>query len=127
MRRAARGQSAPDTTLPIRHVAALREDRRPRQHDLARVIRCRVLAAGGGQSLGGTLVKLSAQGAQLLLRWWLGPSSAVTLRFSRGIFLAPFTVPGRVTSCEEAGGGRWLLGCELSRPLTAAELNALLS
>jgi hypothetical protein len=118
--------SASETTLPIRHVTARREDRRPRQHDLARVIRCRVLPAVG-QSLGGTLVKLSAQGAELLLRWWLGPGSAVTLRFSRGIYLAPFTVPCRVTSCTEAGGGRWLLSCELSRPLTAAELNALLS
>lgn len=114
--------SASETTLPIRHVAV-----RAKQHDLARVLRCRVLAAAGGPSLGGTLVKLSAQGAELLLRWWLGPGSAVSLRFSRGIFLAPFTVPARVASCAEAGGGRWLLGCELSRPLSAAELAALLS
>src|SRR4051794_36530093 len=119
--------SVSETTLPIRHVAAQREDRRPKQHDLARVIRCRVLPAAGGPSLGGPLVKLSAQGADLLLRWWLGPGSAVTLRFSRGIFLAPFTVPARVTACAEAGGGRWLLRCELSRPLTADELSALLS
>lgn len=119
--------SATETTLPIRHVAAAREDRRPRQHDLARVIRCRILPAAGGPSLGGTLVKLSAQGAELLLRWWLGPGSAVALRFSRGIFLAPFTVPGRVTSCTESGGGRWLLTCELSRPLSADEMRALLS
>jgi PilZ domain-containing protein len=121
--------SVSETTIPIRHVAALREERRPspKQHDLARVLRCRVLPAAGGPSLGGTLVKLSAQGAELLLRWWLGPGSAVSLRFSRGIFLAPFTVPARVTSCAEAGGGRWLLGCELSRPLTSDEMSALLS
>ncbi len=118
--------SVSETTLPIRHLAAPREDRRPRQHDLARVIRCRVLPGAGGPSLGGTLMKLSAQGAELLLRWWLGPGSAVTLRFSRGIYLAPFTVPARVSSCAEAGNGRWLLGCELSRPLTADELAALL-
>jgi hypothetical protein len=119
--------SVSETTLPIRHIAARREDRRrPKQHDLARVIRCRILPIAG-PSIGGTLVKLSAQGAELLLRWWLRPGSPVTLRFSRGIFLAPFIVPARVSSCAEAGGGRWLLCCELSRPLTAAELAALLS
>jgi PilZ domain len=117
-----------DTTpaLPVRHAAALREDRRPKQRDLARVIRCRVLPATGGPSLGGTLVKLSAQGVEVLLRWWLGPGSPVTLRFSRGSHLVPFTVPARVSSCAEAGNGRWLLGCELSRPLSADELTALL-
>jgi hypothetical protein len=51
----------------------------------------------------------------------------VTLRFSRGIFLAPFAVPARVTSCAEAVGGRWLLKCELARPLTVEELAALLN
>jgi hypothetical protein len=120
--------SASETTLPIRHVAAVRrEDRRPRQHDLTRVIRCRIIRASAGPSLGATVLKLSERSAALLLRWWLSPGSAVTLRFSRGIFLAPFTVPARVTACAEAGGGRWLLGCELSRPLAADELTALLS
>jgi hypothetical protein len=119
--------SISETTLPIRHVpTAPREDRRPKQYDLNRVIRCRIIPAHGGPSLGATVLKLSAQGADLLLRWWLGPGSAVTLRFSRGIFLAPFAVPARVTSSAEAGGGRWLLRCELSRPLTADELAALL-
>jgi hypothetical protein len=115
-----------ETTLPIRHVAAARESHRPKQYDLSRVIRCRVIPAAGGPSLGATVLKLSAQGADLLLRWWLGPGSAVTLRFSRGIFLAPFAVPARVSSCAEAGGGRWLLRCELGRPLTADELTALI-
>ena len=119
--------SLSETTLPIRPVAVtLREDRRPKQYDLARVIRCRVIPAQGGPALGATVLKLSAQGAGLLLRWWLGPGSVVTLRFSRGIFLAPFTVAARVSSCAEAGGGRWLLACELARPLTADELAALL-
>jgi hypothetical protein len=119
--------SASETTLPIRHVAAARrEGRRPRQYDLTRVIRCRIISACGGPSLGATVLKLSEQSAGLLLRWWLGPGSAVTLRFSRGIYLAPFTVAARVTSCAEAGGSRWLLKCELSRPLTVEELAALL-
>jgi hypothetical protein len=117
--------SATETTLPIRRVAR-REERRPKQFDLTRVIRCRIISPTGGPSVGATLLKLSAQGTELLLRWWLGPGSAVTLRFSRGIFLAPFAVPARVTSCAEAGGGRWLLKCELARPLTVEELAALL-
>jgi hypothetical protein len=116
-----------ETTLPIRHVpTARREDRRPKQFDLNRVIRCRVLPEHGGPSLGATVLKLSAQGAELFLRWSLGPGSAVTVRFSRGIYLAPFAVPGLVTSCVETGGGGWLLRCELSRPLSPAELAALL-
>ena len=114
--------------MPVSQISspAVQDERAGGTFDLNRVIRCRLTPAQGGPSLGATVLDLSARGADLLLRWWLGPGSAVSLRFSRGIFLAPFTVAARVTSCAEAGDGRWLLGCELARPLTADELAALL-
>jgi hypothetical protein len=118
----------PEVDQPARQTAgALTEERqRTDWHDLARVIRCRVVPSRGGPPLGATVLGLSARRASLLLRWWLEPGAVVTVRFSRGIYLAPFGVAARVTACDGEGDGRWALKCEFARPLTAGEVAALL-
>src|SRR5437868_9713525 len=88
---------------PPAGAALLPDDRRrAERHHPARVIRCRVLPAGPASEHGAALVNVSALGAGLLLRWWFAPRPAVTLRFRRRAYRAPFPAVARLAHCADA-------------------------
>ena len=102
------------------------ERRRGERHDPPRVFRCRVSARGGALGPSAAILDLSAQGAGLLIGRPLEAGATVNLRFTRA-GIAPLAVQARVAYCTGGDDGRWLLGCEFTRPLTDAQLDALLA
>jgi hypothetical protein len=102
------------------------ERRRVERQGLLRVFRCRVSARGGALGPSAAILDLSAEGTGLLIGRPLEVGATVSLRFTRA-GTPPLTVPAVVAYCTGGEEGRWLLGCEFDRPLTDAQLDALLA
>jgi hypothetical protein len=102
------------------------ERRRAERRDLPRVFRCKVTARGGVLGPSAAILDLSAQGVGLLIARSLEVGATVHLRFTHA-GTPPLAVPARVAYCTGGDNGRWLLGCEFDRPLTGAQLDALLA
>jgi hypothetical protein len=102
------------------------ERRRAERHDLPRIFHCRVTARGGALGPSATILDLSARGAGLLIGRSLEVGATVNLRFTRA-GAAPLAVEARIAYCTGGADGHWVLGCEFVRPLTEAQLDALLA
>jgi hypothetical protein len=102
------------------------ERRRQERRDPPRVFRCRVTARGGALGPSAAILDLSPQGVGLLIGRQLETGATVHLRFTRA-GMPPLAVPARVAYCTGDDDGRWLLGCAFDRPLSEAQLDALLA